>query len=81
MKITAEHQTHILSEINAVLDRSELTISQVVANYKERSLSMQRMRWDLLYAAKLSKWLCDNIYSYANDEHIDTVLRNITNTK
>lgn len=35
----------------------------------------KRTRWDATYAAKLSPWICANLYSYANDEHIDTALR------
>jgi hypothetical protein len=38
----------------------------------------KRLRWDLLHAARMSQWLCDNIYPYANDDHIDTALKAIT---
>jgi hypothetical protein len=37
----------------------------------------KRLRWDLLYLSGLSKWICDNLYTYLNDEHIDTALRAI----
>lgn len=37
----------------------------------------KRHRWDLCYAARLSPWICANIYSYADDTHIDTALRSI----
>ena len=37
----------------------------------------QRQRWDALYASGLSQWICDNIYSYANDDHIETALKRI----
>ena len=43
-------------------------------------LSPMRYRWDLTYAAGLTKWICDNLYSYLNDDHIDTALRKITKT-
>ena len=37
----------------------------------------KRVRWDMAYSAVGSKWMCDNIYPYANDDHIDTALRSI----
>jgi hypothetical protein len=38
----------------------------------------KRYRWDLLYGAKLSQWVCDTLYPYGiNDTHIDTALRQI----
>ena len=37
----------------------------------------KRMRWDLLSAAVGSRWICDNLYEYADDTHIDTALRRI----
>lgn len=37
----------------------------------------KRLRWDCLYAAGLTPFICDNLYSYLNDDHIDTALKNI----
>lgn len=37
----------------------------------------RRLRWDILIMTLGSKWLCDNLYSYLNDDHIDTALQNI----
>lgn len=37
----------------------------------------KRYRWDLHYAAGLTRFVCDNLYSYVNDTHIDTALRRI----
>jgi hypothetical protein len=37
----------------------------------------KRIRWDFYHAAKLSKFVCDKIYPYADDTHIDTALKNI----
>jgi hypothetical protein len=41
-----------------------------------RDLDM-RLRWDCLWSSVPSRWVCDNIYPYANDEHLDTALRRI----
>ena len=75
MKITTAHIQHIKQAI-APIDLPELRDA-----YKAAGRSDKRYRWDLLYRAKLSQWLSDNIYPYANDEHIDTVMRQLTNTK
>ncbi len=81
MKITPEHYSYILSEIDALLDINSTTLNAVKAGYVEQGLTMKRMRWDLLYAAKLSKWISDNVYPYADDSHIDTALRKMTATQ
>ena len=46
--------------------------------YVKSGYSDMRYRWDLLYKSGLSKWICDNLYSYLNDAHIDTALKSIT---
>lgn len=47
------------------------------AAYIANGLSDKRYRWDLCYHAGLTPWICDTIYPYANDTHIDTALRAI----
>lgn len=39
--------------------------------------SSMRERWDAVQDAELLPYLCANLYSYLNDEHIDTALRAI----
>ena len=34
-----------------------------------------RLAWDILWATLGSKWICDNVYSYANDSHVLTALK------
>jgi hypothetical protein len=75
MKISTAHVQHIKQAI------SPIDVPELRAAYKEAGLSDKRYRWDLLYRAKLSQWISDNIYPYAIDAHIDTVLRQLTNTK
>ena len=43
-------------------------------------LTFKRLRWDALRNSTIEgkpgiTWICDNLYSYMNDEHIDTALR------
>ena len=66
MKIKPEHVEHIRTAI--CKDSTAPTLDA----YTRQGLSAKRWRWDLLYRAGLSRWICDNLYPYANDEHIDT---------
>ena len=43
----------------------------------EQGHSDMRYRWDCLWTSKQSRWVCDNLYPYINDDHIDTALRRI----
>jgi hypothetical protein len=47
------------------------------AAYREAGLSTRRYQWDLVRIAGLMTWLCDNLYSYLNDDHIQTALNRI----
>ena len=71
MKIQASHYEHLAAAV-APLDTAERRAAYVAAG-----LSDERYRWDLTYAAKLSLWICDTLYPYLNDDHIDTALRRI----
>ena len=71
MKIKPEHYEHMRAAI-APSDTARLR-----DEYRALALSSKRYRWDLTYAAKLSPWICDNLYAYLDDTHIDTALRRI----
>ena len=74
MKMTQEHQTHLAIAIQNVLEKSVDGLSNI---YRAKGLSHKRFRWDLLWAAVPSQWLCDNLYPYLDDSHVDTALRSI----
>ena len=83
MKIQPAHYAHIKTAIGETLELAtangySLAIHRdnIVAEGKAKDVE-KRLRWDLAYSANLSKWLCDNVYSYADDSHIDTALRSI----
>ena len=40
----------------------------------------KRFRWDLLTCAIGPSWICNNLYSYLDDRHIDSALRKIVPT-
>lgn len=77
MKIRPEHYEHIRAAI-AALDPNRVAahLEQLRSDTRVRNLGV-RYRWDLLHAAVSSRWICAELYPYANDEHIDTALRRI----
>ena len=70
MKIQPDHAAYITAAVQAV-DNPERRAKARIGNH-----SNMRYRWDCLWATGLTQWICDNIYPYANDDHLDTVLRN-----
>lgn len=78
MKITNEHfklmQTAMAETLARYPDARE--------TYADMGLSPKRLRWDVLRSSTINgvkgiTWLCDNLYPYLNDAHIDTALRHI----
>ena len=49
------------------------------AEYLAAGNTLKRYRWDRLWIAKQSNWICQNLYPYLNDDHIDTALRQMFN--
>lgn len=82
MKITPEHYATMYKAIQSYIDARPGLKETVIANALDDPRTKdykKRARWDLCYAAIPSKWICDNLYPYANDDHIDTALKRITN--
>ena len=76
MKIKKEHREHIHKAIEQIWDRDthESHRVAVVAEGKAKDVD-KRVRWDWCWAAGLTRFMCDEVYPYANDTHIDTVLK------
>lgn len=47
------------------------------ARYAAAGHTTKRYQWDLVRAAGLMPWLCDTLYPYLNDTHIQTALDRI----
>jgi len=76
VKITPEHYTAIKEAIKP------LDVEANRRHYRKNGLSDQRYRWDLLRSTLIDgkggiRWICDALYPYLNDDHIDTALRSI----
>jgi hypothetical protein len=71
VKITNEHFSTMATMV-APLDTPEKR-----AQYRAQNLTDKRYRWDLAYAAGCTRFICDALYAYLDDTHIDTALRAI----
>lgn len=77
MKMLKEHYEEIQKRC------SEYDTEDRRALYRASGLTAGRYRWDVAYIGfgdlpgGFSRWICDNLYSYLNDTHIDTALRKV----
>jgi hypothetical protein len=74
MKMQTAHFDHIAEKI-AALDTPALR-----AAYRDAGLSLKRYQWDVTWKAGLSAYICDTLYPYLNDDHIQTALNRIIPT-
>lgn len=77
MKITAEHYARLKGELSQFSQEKIDNHRQFIINEGKAKDVEKRLRWDLLYYRGLNQWVCDNVYTYANDDHVDTALRQI----
>lgn len=71
MKIKPEHLQTLVDNL-APFDTDELR-----SQYKAQGLSDKRYRWDLTYLSNSTRFICDVLYEYMDDNHLDTALRKI----
>jgi len=71
MKITKTHFEKMQAAIS-VLDTDTNRKA-----YAAMSLSLKRYQWDLVRQAGLLSFVCDELYKYADDTHIQTCLNRI----
>lgn len=73
MKITKEHFDFLQTACKQVIERNP----NMKQEYNDAGLSAMRYRWDICHKANILGFICDVLYKYLNDTHIDTALRNI----
>ena len=76
MKIKPEHVAYMQDKFLAVAHKIKAHRDFLKSDQRVKDVE-KRLRWDISYAAIGSKWICDNIYPYANDLHLDTALKHI----
>ena len=78
MKITKEHYNFMKQEIAKIWSKEKHDCHvKFVANEGKAKVTSKRVRWDWSYYANLTAFICDSIYTYANDQHLDTALKSI----
>lgn len=76
MKMQREHYDLMKAKIATLKERINPHREYLIKEGEAKDIE-KRLRWDLCFAAVGSKWICDNLYNYMNDDHIDTALRQI----
>jgi len=77
MKIKPEHYAHIETYFKLVDKKDVLAhIEYLKTDPRVKDLG-KRLRWDIFYHCGLTRYACDTLYKYLNDDHIDTALKDI----
>lgn len=71
MKMQSAHFNYLAEKISA-LDSPYLR-----GVYRNANLSLKRYQWDVTYQAGLTTYICDTLYQYLDDTHIQTALNRI----
>ncbi len=72
-----------MTKIHYLLLEKHITTSPIFkqkAEYKFSGRTERRYRWDCVWSANIGGFL-NELYEYLNNDHIDTALKKITNTK
>lgn len=78
MKMKPEHFQKIENAIEAVIDpeRIDAHIAYLRTDPRVKDLKT-RLRWDVFSYAISPAFICQDLYPYLNDDHIDSALRKI----
>ena len=78
MKITKDHYDYMKQEISKVWTPQKHESHRTFIEFEGRAKDIEkRLRWDWSYYAGLSAWIVGNVYTYADDNHLDTALKAI----
>lgn len=77
MKIKQDHYNHIKQAIDAIPEKLKQShFESLKLDNRVKDIN-KRFRWDCFNYANLTQYACDTLYSYINDNHIDTALKSI----
>lgn len=73
MKMTTKHYNFIKLQFQC------LKIEDCLENYQtiKAESKKKRLAWDMVRACNLNQFVCDELYKYLNDSHIETALLKI----
>ena len=76
MKITSKDYETMKAAILPLASYIKSHRAFIVEQGKAKDIEM-RLRWDMAHAAKLTPFICETLYKYVDDRHIDTALKAI----
>jgi hypothetical protein len=77
MKITKEHYEKLEM---AIKNKHNDTLANHTHNYSQYlrfGHTNKRIAWDLVHASGMTPFVCDTLYKYLNDTHIETAIVDI----
>jgi hypothetical protein len=78
MKVKKPHYDYMKHQIGHIWSQEKHENHTEFVRNEGRSKDVaKRVRWDWSYYAGLTPWICSYLYSYCDDTHIDTALRQI----
>ena len=77
MKIKPEHYETLKNAMAAIDPAKVAAHRQALANDPRVKDLDKRLRWDCMYAAKVNTFVCDVLYNYMDDSHLDSALKAI----
>lgn len=84
MKIKQEHYKRLEQDLIKHLKHYNITFNQLVINVRETKRFTHNpviaAAWELYHKSQSDKHFVDELYSYLNDNHIETALLNIVKT-
>ena len=80
MKVKEEHYKHMEKKIKETLSQRNLISKEIIQDYNVKKIGKdytKRAIWDICFASGLTSFICKELYSYCNDDHIFTALKRI----
>ena len=84
MKVKKEHLAHMKKALDEYAESHggwQALVSQYEQGRFPNSAQVRNLQtrfcWEMAWAALSSKWICDTLYPYCNDDHIMTALKSI----
>lgn len=78
MKMKQQHYEYIKSKMADCIGKNHYTgiVNNAKSDSRVKDLNT-RIAWDCLHTCNISAWICDNLYSYLDDNHINTAVKRI----
>ena len=79
MKIRSEHYQYLLNAIKPMASKIAEHRAFIIEEGKAKDVET-RLAWDLLWLSVPSNWVCDNLYPYMDNSHLNTAVKSILKT-